>query len=203
MRVAELCTFATMKYGRYLNTNTNEFVNRAFKSEEQYNSIMSRGKKATGGWEPFPRQKVFISFFSPDKTYMGHVRNPLLKHSLLEPIVVENREHPSEGFQDVISAAINEADYFLAILTEQSRTSQWVNQEIGFAFATPKLNGRRFAFVEDKILHELKGFFHNQMQHPYTFKARSFPRYYAIRDKFIQYLEQQVIMHHDIRPVNS
>ena len=154
-----------------------------------------------GGWEAFPKQKVFISFCEADRTYMGAMRNRLMKRQLLEPLVVESRHRPSVDLTDIIHEAINDADYFLVILTESSKINQWVNQEIGFAFARPKLEGKRFAFVEDKILHDLKGFFHDKMQHPYLFKHRAFSTYYRHCENLINEIEQRVINEYDIQPV--
>lgn len=187
-----------MKYARYLHPDTKEYVNRSFKDDLHYNSLVS--KHNNGGWEPFLKAKVFISFCELDRIYMAYLRKSLLTNELLTISLAEDLLRPSVDLPDVIPEVIREADYFLVILTEQSITSQWVNQEIGFAFGISKLEGKRFAFVEKKIMGNLKGFFHDKMQHPYHFNARGFDGYKRIIDLFIADIEERVIKEHDIIP---
>jgi hypothetical protein len=65
---------------------------------------------------------------------------------------------------------INEADYVIPILTKKSITTQWINQEIGFAQAKGK---KIKPIVDQQIMAKLRGFIHSQIDLPYNYKSHS------------------------------
>ncbi len=108
------------------------------------------------------KKKIFISFSSQkDKNKMNAFFKAIKKDGTFEPIVVEKKKTPGKLFSEKVKEAIKQSDYFIPILTRNSRTSQWVNQEIGFAEAQVKCD--ILPIVEESIIPKLKGFIHNQI----------------------------------------
>ncbi len=109
------------------------------------------------------KKKIFISFSSQkDKNKMNAFFKAIKKDGTFEPIVVEKKKTPGKLFSEKVKEAIKQSDYFIPILTRNSRTSQWVNQEIGFAEAQVKCV--ILPIVEESIAPKLKGFIHNQLE---------------------------------------
>jgi hypothetical protein len=61
----------------------------------------------------------------------------------------------------------------IPIITEQSITEQWINQEIGFATAIDK---KIMPIIESGLIDTLKGFIHKQIDLPYTYQRESVRR---------------------------
>jgi hypothetical protein len=67
---------------------------------------------------------------------------------------------------DKVTTGIISCKYFVPIITSDSISSQWVNQEIGYAFGT---NKNVYPLVENKLINSLKGLVNDDRDLPYTF----------------------------------
>ena len=105
---------------------------------------------------------IFISYESEDKNKMKALYKAISKkYRGFKPIVVANRRNPGMALTDKVKKGIEDADYFIPIITRNSILSQWVNQEIGYAIAKDK---EIVPICEDNIRDKLKGFIHNQLE---------------------------------------
>ncbi len=77
---------------------------------------------------------IFISYQSKDAKFVNMVSITLSRMGL-EPIIVENTSLPGENITTKVLTALNQFDLFMPIITRNSITSQWMNQEIGYAIA--------------------------------------------------------------------
>ena len=81
--------------------------------------------------------KLFISYFTVDSNKKDALKRAVNKRAGLEPIVVEDYRLNGVEFTEKVMNDLKEADYFIPIITAKSyQKSQWLNQEIGYAFAT-------------------------------------------------------------------
>lgn len=112
---------------------------------------------------------VFISYCSDDEKMMKSLRRRLSDTNALNPIVVADIRKAATPLADKVKKGIEDCDYFVPILTARSITTQWVNQEIGFATALDK---RVMPMVDSEISGKLKGFVHKQLDLPYTFNGK-------------------------------
>ncbi len=113
------------------------------------------------------KKKIFISYSSKNKNKLEILKREIGKCNILESIVIAQRREPSIPLTMKVAEGIIIADYFLPIITKQSIDNQWVNQEIGFAFA---LNKKIVPIIENSILDDLKGFIHKNVDLPYIFQ---------------------------------
>lgn len=114
-------------------------------------------------------KKVFISYSSSDSRKMTVFRDALSGSTLgFEPIVVAQTETPGRALSDKVKEGIKKSDYFVPILTVESITNQWVNQEIGFAESLQE-NLTVLPIVDTRIIANLKGFINNQLDLPFSF----------------------------------
>lgn len=82
--------------------------------------------------------KVFISHATTEDANLVTWIASALDNLHLKAFVYENYQLGGQIRFDVIKDKINECPYFLAILTKADISSQWVNQEIGYATAVGK-----------------------------------------------------------------
>jgi len=80
---------------------------------------------------------IFLSHSEQDEDLIARIHNSLLKLGL-EVYVEEYESTYGEDLVDCVCDAIEKSNYFLVVLTDKSIKSQWVNQEIGYAFALEK-----------------------------------------------------------------
>lgn len=119
-------------------------------------------------------KKIFISYSDHDSKKMRSLERAIKKTNFFTPIIVADKRSSMKLLTEKVSEGIKECDYFVPILTASSMTTQWINQEIGFAEACQK---RIVPIVETKILGKLKGFVHKQSDLPYQFSTnKSNPR---------------------------
>lgn len=115
--------------------------------------------------------KIFISYSDKDRNKMTALERSIAKSSLnIKTIIVSRNINPGVPLTEKVKDSITECDVLIPILTKKSITSQWVNQEIGYAFAK---NITVFPIVESGIIKHLKGFIHNQIDIPFIFKSNS------------------------------
>ncbi|GEM_PF-1119303 len=116
--------------------------------------------------------KSFISYshLNDDKR---KILDNLLKKNRLTPIVVARRSKPAVLLATKVEDAIEESNYLIPILTEQSINNQWVNQEIGYANKLVKDKKIKIIPIVEKTLildDRLKGFIHKQMDLPFVYE---------------------------------
>ncbi|MCK5559623.1 MAG: toll/interleukin-1 receptor domain-containing protein [Thermoplasmata archaeon] len=81
-----------------------------------------------------PKYEIFLSHSEQDEVLINMIAKSLEAIDL--DVYVE--EHETNYGSDVVESvcnAIDESECLLVVLTDQSIKSQWVNQEIGYAFA--------------------------------------------------------------------
>ena len=80
--------------------------------------------------------KLFISYYSVDSVKKNSLKNAIKNKKGLSPIVVEDYSLNGIEFTEKVKNDLKSADYFIPIISSNSyRKSQWLNQEIGYAFA--------------------------------------------------------------------
>lgn len=111
--------------------------------------------------------KIFISYSAKNANKVKSLRRAFDKSTIgLEAIVVADRRDPGKHLSDKVKEGILETPYFIPILTPDSISTQWVNQEIGFATAH---NRAIIPLVDTRIIKDLKGFLHNQVDLPFRY----------------------------------
>jgi len=117
------------------------------------------------------KTKIFISYLNdPDNKKMQMLSDAINRIDYLSSVVIANRRDALIPLTSKVAKGINECEILIPILTQSSISSQWVNQEIGFASA---LERRIIPIVETAIINGLKGFIHKQVDLAYTYD--SFP----------------------------
>ena len=114
-------------------------------------------------------KKIFISYATKDYNKLKAFRNEIKRRGKFKAIVAADKQNPGTTLADKIKKNINEADFFVPIMTRSSINNQWVNQEIGYTEAMDRK--KIFAMIESNIISRLKGFIHNQLSLDYTFEG--------------------------------
>lgn len=113
--------------------------------------------------------KAFISYSSKDNR-KKEILESVLKEHAIEPIIILNRENPKDYGESKIKRGIKEADFLIPILTSSSISTQWINQEIGYAESESDRGRIKIVpIVEEEILSELKQFINLIQDLPYRF----------------------------------
>jgi len=76
--------------------------------------------------------KVFISYATKDLLTVNHVKR-LLSDVSIEVYVAEYSALPGTVLDEAIIRAIESCDLFILLWSRHSKTSEWVQQEIGIA----------------------------------------------------------------------
>lgn len=113
------------------------------------------------------KKNVFISYSSLDAGKVKTLFTKMKKESALDPIVVEFDKSPMQYLEAKVVEKLSTADYFVPIITRNSLTAQYMNQEIGFAHAK-KI--KTIPIVEKELISELKGFITSQNDLSFTFR---------------------------------
>lgn len=111
-------------------------------------------------------KKIFISYSDDDRSKMRSLEKIINKTSHFKPIIIADRRDAFVALTEKVKTGIFECDYFVPILTKGSMTTQWVNQEIGYAAA---LNKVIIPIIDNEIIEKLKGFIHKNIDLPYKF----------------------------------
>lgn len=155
-----------MKYGVPLNNQNDLIIESAREFEDKHWENLQNHDNSR--WVSFPKMKVFISFCEADRRLMKNLKNALNKSELLRSIVIEDKREGAKNLPDLIIKGINESDFFITILSEASITTQWVNQELGYAIS--RQNELEIVpIVQTTIIHKLKGFINSNKQLAYQF----------------------------------
>jgi len=139
---------------------------------------------------------IFISYFSEDRNKMEALRRAFSKiKDKFTPVIIARRAFPSKPLSEKVKDGILESSFLIPILSRSSIKTQWVNQEIGFAEAK---NKNILPLVESSIIHDLKGFIHDQIDLPFQFDRDSNPRKEAMNfqkcyKNLLDYLQNVVV----------
>lgn len=105
--------------------------------------------------------KVFISHAEEDKNLAERIHS-ILERMGLGPYIYELYSEYGRDLDDIIRDKISECKHFVVLLTSNGIQSQWVNQEIGMAYA---LNRNIIPVVEKGT--KSKGFIEFKLGLPY------------------------------------
>ncbi len=112
-------------------------------------------------------KKIFISYADIDKSKVRSIEKIIKQSKIFTPIIVADRRQALVRLTDKVSNGIKECDYFIPIITRKSISTQWINQEIGYAEALDRK--KILPIVERGTIDKLKGFIHKQLDLSYTF----------------------------------
>ncbi|NQT25604.1 toll/interleukin-1 receptor domain-containing protein [candidate division KSB1 bacterium] len=116
--------------------------------------------------------KVFISYSSQDRDKADLLYDALSElNDKFEPIIIDKTPTPDTTLSEKVQSGITNCSYLIPIITKRSIYNQWVNQEIGFAYAKSKAI---IPLVERHIMKNLKGFIHDQIDLSFNFKSSKF-----------------------------
>ena len=82
-----------------------------------------------------PVINVFIGHSNKDKQYAHNFFLCLNKIVPFVPYIAEYYKKPGEDFKERIMMQLEQSAFIIFLLTQDGINSQWVNQEIGFAYA--------------------------------------------------------------------
>lgn len=115
--------------------------------------------------------KIFISYCIQDNDKMEYIKNLINQSENLESVVVLQQKSNLSYTSDKITESLNNSTVFLPILTSNSITNQWVNQEIGFVFGGNRFNIDNIKpIVEKGLKNILKGFISSSNDLNYRFE---------------------------------
>ena len=72
-------------------------------------------------------KKIFISYATKDYNKLKAFRNEIKRRGKFKAIVAADKQNPGTTLADKIKKNINEADFFVPIMTRSSINNQWVN----------------------------------------------------------------------------
>ena len=112
--------------------------------------------------------KIFISYFNDDNKKMQMLKSLIDSTENLIPIVISDSRKTLVPLTKKVADGIRESQIIIPILTSNSISSQWVNQEIGFASALSDI--KVMPIIENSIIDKLKGFIHKQVDLSYNYQ---------------------------------
>lgn len=105
-------------------------------------------------------EKVFISYDTEDKELVTRIVNSMVSVGM-EPYIAPDHLAVGADLADKIIVNLKDSNCFVPILTKNSISSQWVNQEIGYAYSL-RNNLGIFPLVERGL--PIKGFIHRSKE---------------------------------------
>jgi hypothetical protein len=130
--------------------------------------------------------KVFISYSEKDSDKKTILQKALKRQqTVFMPVVVSSKKEPAKSLSDKVIKYIDDSSIFIPILTNNSISNQWVNQEIGYAFSKSQI--MKLPIVEESLLNVLKGFIHNQMDLPFKYKENDLKDFKSCCTRAIKY----------------
>lgn len=141
--------------------------------------------------------KIFISYTQADLARMETLKRILTENRFFETVIIGEVEYALKPLVEKVTDGIEKSDYIVPIITEDSRSAQWVNQEIGFAYALKKTI---LPIVQDDIVNSLKGFIHPNIDLPYRFKKGSPQATRASYRKVCTQLLNRLLSKHKLEP---
>jgi hypothetical protein len=116
------------------------------------------------------KESIFISYSDYDKDKVILVKKVLENNTHFCPLIIASEREALRPLVGKVSEGIKKATYFVPIITQRSISTQWINQEIGYAFSMER---KIIPIVEKEIIERLRGFIHKEVDLPYSF--HSFP----------------------------
>lgn len=116
------------------------------------------------------KQGIFISYSDHDKEKVNLIVKELEGNTMFYPIVIASNREALKPLAEKVAEGIVKSKIIVPILTAKSITTQWINQEIGFASALTK---KIMPIIEQDIIDTLKGFIHKQIDLPYSYTANT------------------------------
>ena len=84
---------------------------------------------------------VFIAYSGADEKYASYIYSSLDRINEITPYKAEIFLNYGEDFKTRLEKALSDSTFMIVLLTEKGVSSQWVNQEIGYAQALKKRKG--------------------------------------------------------------
>src|SRR5688572_148609 len=126
-------------------------------------------------------KQIFISYTEKDKSRMETLKRIIEQTKFFNPpLIIGDLSYASRPLDQKVIDGINMSDYIIPILTTNSISSQWVNQEIGFATASRKTI---LPIVQEESVDFLKGFIHKNIDLPYRYRELNSGK--AMRESYI------------------
>ena len=114
------------------------------------------------------KHKLFISYSDFDKDKVSLIEKEFEGHYLFTPLVIADNRESLKPLVKKVCEGIIASSVIIPLLTHKSISTQWINQEIGFAFGMEK---NIKPIVEAQIIDNLKGFIHKQVDLSYTYRS--------------------------------
>lgn len=115
------------------------------------------------------KKLLFISYANENYDKVKLIKKELERHFLFEPLIVADRRKPNKALVKLVTDGIDSSFCVIPIISSQSYKTQWINQEIGYAYCK-EIN--IIPIIENSVLDELKGIIHKQNQCPYLYTGR-------------------------------
>ena len=113
------------------------------------------------------KKKLFISYADADKTKVRVIENVLINNPHFEPLIIANKRDPLKALTKKVSEGLEASEIIIPILTKNSISQQWINQEIGYSMGIKR---KVIPIVEKLIMSKLKGFIHKESDLSYNFR---------------------------------
>jgi len=133
------------------------------------------------------KQKLFISYSHKDIDKVELIIAELKNHPTLEALVIANNRDAGKLLAEKVRNGIESSKIIIPIITGNSISEQWINQEIGYATAHNKIV---MPIIENGLIDKLKGFIHKQIDLPYSYYRK--PTYGAENRNFIVNFRQLI-----------
>ncbi|PJZ47532.1 toll/interleukin-1 receptor domain-containing protein [Leptospira saintgironsiae] len=118
--------------------------------------------------------KLFISYSEKDRKKIKLIQQVFSNAPEIELIIIANNKSEMISLTKKVTDGIKESNYFVPILTRQSISEQWINQEIGYANAFKEIKNDSLNILpvaEKSVLNNLKGFIHKQLDISFLFEG--------------------------------
>ena len=140
-------------------------------------------------------EKVFISYSSKDSELAERI-SIYLSRIGIEPYLADRRPLPDVYLADKIVKNMLDSNCFVAILTQNGITSQWVNQEIGFAHSLQRHKVHEIPIYRlvEQSLHKaraIRGFLEGREHIPMDLNNLG-PSVYVLREHLRAYINRNI-----------
>jgi hypothetical protein len=145
------------------------------------------------------KKTLFISYSDQDNNKMRSLERVIQGSKSFAPIIIADNRQALVQLTEKVSNGILTCDYFVPIITRKSVTTQWINQEIGYAIATKR---KIIPIVEIQLIDKLKGFIHKQLDLSYSFEgSENNPHSESVRfSRVIRTMINDLLIENDFTP---
>lgn len=150
--------------------DSNESLSQYLEAQNISNSLEHEHRSFNKGQTDKSEMKheIFISYSDYDKDKVKLIEEELKGSTLFKPLVIANKREALKPLAKKVAEGIINSKIFLPILTTNSISQQWINQEIGYAEAQKKTI---MPIVAKELIDTLKGFIHNDLDLPYNYQS--------------------------------